>query len=724
MADHAETLAPPSESVSIYADAVESSSPKDSRSPTQTLDRYSSSRRTKVDVHASAHMLFDKISQEEEEKLEDSKPPESQINPLMATEALEDSEELALSLSGAEANAPTEPSSPVAVDDNANDPADETDAWISCNRSENDVYKPLPSVASSSSSWYEDVYEKPSMVGAGLANLGNTCFFNAVMQCFTHSVLLVQGLFSSPHPTPCDCNNERFCLICVLREQIELSLTSTGKVVSPWKFVDNLSYFSSSFQRYQQEDAHEFLQCFLDRLESSFSNLKVKDDTLSSESENLVKKVFGGRVISKLRCCNCNHISDTYEPSVDLSLEIEDAKSLSTALESFTKVEHIEDEEMKFTCDQCKEKVSVEKQLMLDQTPPICAFHLKRFKNDGSYVEKIDKHVEFPLELDLQPYTCGNQSNNEELKYELYAVVVHAAYTSSCGHYYCYIRSAPETWCKFDDSKVTSVSEAYVLSEEAYILFYARQGTPWFSNFMETYKPLLDPNLSNTSPKSVLENLDASIIHSHDTNESCSRSIDNNNKVTVPEAKADCSIKSVAVVPNTPIYVKKENLPLTLKEYGSNRRVVTPTSSHNKIHTANPENDPNRRKTTTTFEIEDIFSPSTPPRSPGVDSSDDETSEVVFASRRSEIKLLEKPSYKRPRNKEVENYAKIEALKHCNKTMPASRRDMLMAAIKSESAVNNKRSKKMASHSPPRKNLSRSSERPIPRKLASSSSFR
>lgn len=114
----------------------------------------------------------------------------------------------------------------------------------------------------------------------------------------------------------------------------------------------------------------------------------------------------------QLRCCNCNHVSDTYEPSVDLSLEIEDANSLSSALESFTKVEHIEDEEMKFTCDECKEKVSVEKQLMLDQIPPVCAFHLKRFKNDGSHVEKIDKHVEFPLELDLQPYTCGSPSDN------------------------------------------------------------------------------------------------------------------------------------------------------------------------------------------------------------------------------------------------------------------------------------------------------------------------
>nr|GFC37227.1 ubiquitin carboxyl-terminal hydrolase 20-like [Tanacetum cinerariifolium]GFD05290.1 ubiquitin carboxyl-terminal hydrolase 20-like [Tanacetum cinerariifolium] len=50
-------------------------------------------------------------------------------------------------------------------------------------------------------------------------------------------------------------------------------------------------------------------------------------------------------------------LSDTYEPSVDLSLEID---SLSTALESFTKVERIEDEEMKFTCDQCMEKVSLD----------------------------------------------------------------------------------------------------------------------------------------------------------------------------------------------------------------------------------------------------------------------------------------------------------------------------------------------------------------------------
>lgn len=114
----------------------------------------------------------------------------------------------------------------------------------------------------------------------------------------------------------------------------------------------------------------------------------------------------------QLQCCNCGHSSDTYEPSIDLSLEIDDAGSLSTALESFTKIEKIEDPETKFTCEKCKEQVAVEKQLMLDQTPSVAAFHLKRFKNDGSVVEKIDKFVAFPLELDLQPYTVGDQVGN------------------------------------------------------------------------------------------------------------------------------------------------------------------------------------------------------------------------------------------------------------------------------------------------------------------------
>lgn len=117
----------------------------------------------------------------------------------------------------------------------------------------------------------------------------------------------------------------------------------------------------------------------------------------------------------QLRCCKCGHCSDTYEPLIDLSLEIENVGTLPSALESFTKMEKIEDPDMQFTCDECKERVSIEKQLILDQAPSVATFHLKRFKNDGIFVEKIDKYVEFPLELDLLPYTSGSQNTTVSL---------------------------------------------------------------------------------------------------------------------------------------------------------------------------------------------------------------------------------------------------------------------------------------------------------------------
>lgn len=59
-------------------------------------------------------------------------------------------------------------------------------------------------------------------------------------------------------------------------------------------FVDivKISDFSSHFNVNKQEDAHEFLQCFLNKLEICCNYLDTK--------ENIVKEAFGGRLVSKV----------------------------------------------------------------------------------------------------------------------------------------------------------------------------------------------------------------------------------------------------------------------------------------------------------------------------------------------------------------------------------------------------------------------------------------
>ncbi|BFG31021.1 hypothetical protein CerSpe_172950 [Prunus speciosa] len=560
---------------------------------------------------------------------------------------------------------------------------------------------------------------KPSMVGAGLANLGNTCFMNAILQCFTHTVPLVEGLRSCNHSMPCDRGSEGFCVLCALHDHVDLSVASSGRVISPWKLVENLNHFSSFFQRYQQEDAHEFLQCFLDKLEKSCLD-SLEKESPSAQDNNLVERVFGGRLLSKLRCCNCGHCSDTYEPLIDLSLEIEDVETLPRALESFTKIETINDLETKFTCENCKEEVSVEKQLVVDQAPPVAAFHLKRFKTDGSHVEKIEKHVEFPLELDLKPYTSGSDSN-VELKYELYAIVEHVGFSSTSGHYFCFIRSSPDTWHRLDDSKVTRVQEEFVLSQEAYILFYARQGTPWFSSIVESLKPCLDPAMTNTSPKSVLENVEsASILSPSVNNVDCcaaNETGDAHERITLSLPRARCEVVEVIDTRDAADGCSKET-----KDSAAVIDASTPGrasnsfdgKSHNNENICSTSSLGGNRCHKRSAKV--YIHPMTPPRSPSPDLPSFESPEPIYcvprdhsksadnvACKRSlnniirsdHLKSADNALCKRPSNNDVDDSKRIEAFRYLSKkSLTRDRGSQLLAAMvgpQSEGSSNKRR---------------------------------
>ncbi|KAL6183628.1 hypothetical protein ACLB2K_045039 [Fragaria x ananassa] len=564
---------------------------------------------------------------------------------------------------------------------------------------------------------------KISMVGAGLYNLGNTCFINAILQCFTHTVPLVEGLRSSNHPLPCDCGSEGFCVLCALREHIDLSIVSSGRALSPSKLVDNLNHFSSYFRRYQQEDAHEFLQCFLDKLERSWLDSEKNNETSSCEDKNIVNRVFGGSLVSKLRCCSCGHCSDSREPLIDLSLEIEDVDSLPRALESFTKIEKINDSETKFTCENCKEEVSVEKQLVVDEAPPVAAFHLKRFKTDGNYVEKIDKHIEFPLELDLKPYTSSNNSD-VELKYELYAIVEHVGFSATSGHYFCFIRSSPDTWHRLDDSKVTRVQEEFVLSQEAYILFYARQGTPWFSSLKEGQMSCSELHIMNTSPKSVLDPVDD--IFPVNIPEGCTPNAprDVGQKISTFFRRSKCQEVLVTDTDARDAADKRceqidgskhdaagfeetdDSTPMVTASTSVGASKCFTGTSHNNDNNENICSISSRGGTDVHMTFDEVrvagSPPKTPPRSRSVDGmSFESTPEPKYRIPRDHLKSADNVIYKRRSSKVIppvdENPMRKEAIRYLSKSRsaPRDRRNQLLAAIAEPPEGMNKKRKRV-----------------------------
>ncbi|MED6220719.1 hypothetical protein PIB30_047534 [Stylosanthes scabra] len=459
------------------------------------------------------------------------------------------------------------------------------------------------------------------------------------------------------------------------------------------------------FRRYQQEDAHEFMQCVLDKLEMCFKDLKK--NSKSFEDDNLVEKIFGGRSISKLRCCNCGHSSDTYEPLIDLSLEIDNVDTLSSALESFTNVEKID---AKFKCDSCKEEVSMEKQIMLDQTPSIAAFHLKRFKTDGTYVEKIDKHVNFPLELDLMPYTISTQNNNAPLKYELYAVVVHIGFSSTSGHYFSFVRSAPDTWHKLDDSKVTMVSEESVLSEEAYILFYARQGTPWLSTIMESI-PCTGPSTLNTSPKSVLDIIDNKFMPNPIITANTERSkVSEPGKFLEEQFHYSCQkrheLHEINDVSDAS-HDSKQSPPgpncvgSSVSAAALNAQMTLPNNSilnggdssfNGNSPTDGSSTDKNKQsEEAVELIVNDTFHPLTPPSSPSP-----YTPDQSYSIPRDHLKSENRSRCKRSLNTQALDSQREEAMK-CLKKMSSSRKDAFMQCISPVSEPSNKRRRKIDS---------------------------
>eukprot|EP01080_Neovahlkampfia_damariscottae_P006153 gene6153-10160_t len=290
----------------------------------------------------------------------------------------------------------------------------------------------------------------------GLYNLGNTCFMNTVIQTFVHNPIFKDYLLN------CDLkDNEELNIGVELKYIMKQMHNGSKKPFNPHRFLYSIWNHGGFFFGYSQQDAHEFYMTILN----------------FDEIQNFSKVVFQGQMQSDIVCTKCKSVSTTYDPFIDISLNMKslskEESNLEDCLQKYTKSESIGET---VYCKSCEGKYGSTKQLSIKSIPVILCFHMKRFRQrkDKTSV-KNDNHINFPFEVDLYSYTSDSKKSNKKEKcyYSLFSVIEHRGNLDS-GHYVCFIKQ-DQKWYLCDDEYIYESSIESVMKSEAYLLFYIRK---------------------------------------------------------------------------------------------------------------------------------------------------------------------------------------------------------------------------------------------------------
>ncbi|KAJ8900957.1 hypothetical protein NDN08_000254 [Rhodosorus marinus] len=322
----------------------------------------------------------------------------------------------------------------------------------------------------------------------GLLNLGNTCYFNSVLQVLYHLKSFRDAL--SEWNPPEDADPYRVALALSLKrlfvQMADVERRNVSQSIPPNHFLSVLREQNSDFTGYDQEDAHEFLRFLLDKVSDAFrasrpsSNphqayQQVSKRPRKSSEENPFQKLFEGGGATYTRCFECDTVKRREESFLDVSLPVQSGCSLSWALSQQVQRETLTD---KYDCELCLTKTEAERWWQLNTIPPVVTLHLKLFTYDRNIQGKVAASVRCPQSICFSRW-CSNGSG--ESMYQLDAVIVHEGSTMTSGHYYAYVNE--NGWYCFDDSDVSVIDEASLRrklftpvkpKKTAYLLFYRK----------------------------------------------------------------------------------------------------------------------------------------------------------------------------------------------------------------------------------------------------------
>lgn len=267
----------------------------------------------------------------------------------------------------------------------------------------------------------------------GMKNNGNSCYFNATVQCLTmclpsdltspdpiiKKLQKVQQRLSSKQP------GENINAEDLLTDVIKASQTKTNK--------------KQQLHEGQQEDARELLSILLEKIRESECSL------------------FDAPIKSITKSSYCNH---TWESPCQmeslLSLGIKKDKTNQT-LDDCLKNYFTQEQITNFTCDICKNQhINGTRQPRIDTLPQVLILQLNRFEHAIINEEFVQNKINTPVSFSVEALSIPTSQQ----KYALKGMILHSGSLSG-GHYIAYVNDHDQ-WFKCDDASVVNVNKVSI----------------------------------------------------------------------------------------------------------------------------------------------------------------------------------------------------------------------------------------------------------------------
>lgn len=339
---------------------------------------------------------------------------------------------------------------------------------------------------------------------AGLRNLGNTCYMNATLQCLANTIPLALHFLSDRYKKDINRESHRSTGGEAAHEFKSLlsQMYYNDKSVSPKGFKSLMGRLFNVYAGYEQQDAHEFLLNFIDKLHEDLNKavnrkgapapLPLADEANLSLNGRInrfwcqhldrhlsvVSDLFEGLLVSNLTCLVCRKSSSSFEVFSCLSLPIPAVSGsvcyLQDCLKLFLETESMSGEAA-WDCPTCKQKRKAEKRMIIARLPKILIVQFNRFRCETAWQsKKLQTYVHFPVNsFDMNCYVDHTRVDTQRRPpYNLYAFLNHYG-TLATGHYIAYCRAGlGGQWYMYDDASVTEVTLSESDKRNAYILFY------------------------------------------------------------------------------------------------------------------------------------------------------------------------------------------------------------------------------------------------------------